>query len=47
MEWGKLNQKGLNAFVPTCKMISKECLYNIVRVKDLESEAPHLVSVPY
>ena len=29
-----------------CKMISKRCLYHIVRVKDLRFEAPSLDSVP-
>ena len=29
-----------------CKMISKGCLYHILRVKKLESEAPPLDSVP-
>ncbi|KAH0748282.1 hypothetical protein KY290_027514 [Solanum tuberosum] len=30
----------------SCKLISKGCLYHIVRVKDLESEIPSLDSVP-
>ena len=29
-----------------CKMISKRCLYHIVRFKDIGSDAPPLESVP-
>ena len=29
-----------------CKMISKGCLYHIVRVQDLDSKIPPIVSVP-
>ena len=45
--------KGVNS-IPTghiisnlkaCKMISNDCLYNIVRVKDLDSEVPPIESI--
>ena len=32
--------------VKACKLISKGCLYHILRFKDLESETPPLESVP-
>lgn len=34
------------AFLKACKFIANCCLYHIVRVKDLESDIPPLVSVP-
>ena len=33
------------SFLKSCKMISKRCLYHIVRVKDLDSKIPPIESV--
>ena len=49
LEWKEGNSipRGrIITFQKACKMISKGCLYHIVRVKDLDSEIPHIEFVP-
>ena len=49
VKWKKRNSipKGrIISCLQACKMISKGCRYHIVRVQDLDSEVPHIESVP-
>ena len=36
----------ISSCLKACKMIDKGCLYNVVRVKDLECETPSIETVP-
>ena len=48
-EWkeGNSNPRGkIISWIKACKLIAKDYLYHIVRVRDLESEVPPIESVP-
>ena len=47
MEAGNSIPRGrIISYLKSCKMISKGCLYHIVRVTDLESDIPPIESIP-
>ena len=47
MEWGHSISRGrIISCLNACKMVSKGCLYHIVRVQDSDSEYPPIESVP-
>ena len=47
MEGRNSNSRGkIISCIKSCKLITKECLHHIVKVRDVEHEVPSIESVP-